>query len=371
MASRSFKPASYFTRSPTRRQRPSYSQTSSSSSVSTTRSLQSEDSYTAPFPQSGVNTPTGIEQQTGGPVVGGRSGSETPGSPGISKLALSEPALARVSTPGKKRSKPIAIELPTRSAGATTYTPLSARGDLQGGYFPNHEEHRSSYRPHPFGDSHGKSINRGSTPSSPLHNSSGEDSPTLGAISGPASALSPLSPFNNAAPAPSVLTMPFGKYHPSNYKITATKVTTTAVAAPPPELSLPPAAKKAKSHNSNRNSDVKRKLQQYQRDMIEQAKLASAQSGGEVGSHKPVSPRLLPLGSPGPITPLELEESLHGGYLVAGALRATGRPARTSSMGTEGSGASTLREQEAIDRMIEAEEERWARATASGHATRV
>jgi hypothetical protein len=31
---------------------------------------------------------------------------------------------------------------------------------------------------------------------------------------------------------------------------------------------------------------------------------------------KPTSPILLPLGSPGPITPLELEES--GGYLAAG-----------------------------------------------------
>ena len=32
---------------------------------------------------------------------------------------------------------------------------------------------------------------------------------------------------------------------------------------------------------------------------------------------KPVSPRLLPLGSPGPVTPMELEES--AGYLGAGA----------------------------------------------------
>ncbi|RFU23660.1 hypothetical protein B7463_g12678, partial [Scytalidium lignicola] len=303
-----------------------------------------------------------------------RSGRETPGSPGFHKSAItSEPAQVRASTPNKKRSKPIAIELPSRSAGAaSSYTPLSARGDLQGGYFPNHEEHRSSYRPHPFGDNHGKLINRGSTPSSPLYTSSVESSPTLGPTS--PSALS--SSFINSPAAPSSSTMPFGKYHPSNYKVAPTKASTSSSAtAPPPELSLPLAAKKNnKTHNQNRNSDVKRKLQQYQREMIEQAKLASAVSSGEASAPKPVSPRLLPLGSPGPITPLELEESLHAGYLVAGALgRGTARSSRPSSMGAsaDSSGASTQREQEAIERMIKVEEERWAKEAGNGHAARV
>merc|ERR1711939_261884 len=56
-------------------------------------------------------------------------------------------------TPGRKRSQPIAIEPPSR--GTAAYTPLSARGDLPGGYFPNHEEITKPYRSHPFSYHHG------------------------------------------------------------------------------------------------------------------------------------------------------------------------------------------------------------------------
>jgi hypothetical protein len=63
--------------------------------------------------------------------------------------------------------------------------------------------------------------------------------------------------------------------------------------------------------------------------MIAQARMASTAQGdlGNVkvmGIAKPVSPRLAPLGSPGPITPFELEESAAAGYLVAGARMAEG-----------------------------------------------
>ena len=43
--------------------------------------------------------------------------------------------------------------------------------------------------------------------------------------------------------------------------------------------------------------------------------ISRAQSPG--GMDKPTSPRLEPLGSPGPVTPLELEGD--GGYLMAGS----------------------------------------------------
>jgi hypothetical protein len=42
----------------------------------------------------------------------------------------------------------------------------------------------------------------------------------------------------------------------------------------------------------------------------------AARSSGKV-EDRPVSPRLAPLGSPGPVTPLELEQN--EGYLLAGA----------------------------------------------------
>lgn len=45
-----------------------------------------------------------------------------------SSSSVSQPPL--LDTPGRKRSQPIAIELPSR--GTAAYTPLSARGDLPG-----------------------------------------------------------------------------------------------------------------------------------------------------------------------------------------------------------------------------------------------
>lgn len=47
-----------------------------------------------------------------------------------------------------------------------------------------------------------------------------------------------------------------------------------------------------------------------------------ASSPGRGGADKPLSPRLAPLGSPGPVTPLELEGE--EGYMVAGAKREGG-----------------------------------------------
>jgi hypothetical protein len=125
--------------------------------------------------------------------------------------------------------------------------------------------------------------------------------------------------------------IPAGKYYPSNYKSPeTTRVSTPSSAAavplPPTNLTIPSTTsqktKRQKSGHERDSSDVKRKLQQYQRDMIAQARLATSHAGGQgQGLHiqmpKPVSPKLLPAGSPGPITPFELEES--GGYLTAGS----------------------------------------------------
>ena len=83
--------------------------------------------------------------------------------------------------------------------------------------------------------------------------------------------------------------------------------------------------------HSRNESEAKRRLQQYQRDMIAQATLAL--NGGNVNAAamnaislrnmgftslntKPSKPRLVPLGSPGPVTPMELESS-DDGYLGA------------------------------------------------------
>jgi hypothetical protein len=78
--------------------------------------------------------------------------------------------------------------------------------------------------------------------------------------------------------------------------------------------------------------------------------LAQAHGGSGPGGSKPISPRLLPLGSPGPITPFELEDSADSGYVVAGA--------RAATNGLIGRGLERERDRELVGRMIRAEEDR-------------
>jgi len=131
-----------------------------------------------------------------------------------------------------------------------------------------------------------------------------------------------------------------GKYYPSNWEKRHGK-------GPPnrPPATSQPAASAIRSDSqvpkyhgdqahARPGSDVKRRLQQYQRDMVAQAAMAAnaliANSGSARSAaasslggvplpkaqlaanffktHKPLSPRLRPLGSPGgPVTPMSLE----------------------------------------------------------------
>jgi hypothetical protein len=96
---------------------------------------------------------------------------------------------------------------------------------------------------------------------------------------------------------------------------------------PPTNLAIATLQSKRKNMSQSRSqgherksSDVTRKIQQYQRDMIAQARLSAQNSMAGVPGWKkePISPKLLPCGSPGPITPLELELDGEDGYMVAG-----------------------------------------------------
>jgi hypothetical protein len=89
------------------------------------------------------------------------------------------------------------------------------------------------------------------------------------------------------------------RFHPANYQAATTAVSSAPTSAP---ASTP-------RHYSN----AQLQLHNYQRELIASATRSKTAPTGI----KPVSPRLLPLGSPGPVTPLMLEEE--GGYLVAGA----------------------------------------------------
>lgn len=91
-----------------------------------------------------------------------------------------------------------------------------------------------------------------------------------------------------------------------------------------------------------REIDKRKRLEQYQRDMVAQAAMALHSSRktdivlpgkpslkglpladvrlGLASPHNPSAPRLIPLGSPGPVTPMELEAvgGAAGGYLDKG-----------------------------------------------------
>ncbi|KAI4868115.1 hypothetical protein F4820DRAFT_445466 [Hypoxylon rubiginosum] len=135
--------------------------------------------------------------------------------------------------------------------------------------------------------------------------------------------------------------LPMGKYYPSNYvKRKEEKRGKQQSLRPPTSNHTSPIGSKSETQvpttrdvsatgHSRNESEAKRRLQQYQRDMIAQATLAL--NGGKMNaatlsslrtigftsmSNNPSKPRLVPLGSPGPVTPMELEGD-EDGYLGA------------------------------------------------------
>ena len=269
------------------------------------------------------------------------------------------------------------------------------------GYFPLHEEpHRRVHRPHPFhGDSkvarhqsHSLAAERTSPAADHAANF-----PT--AMSDPASQYPLLNAINNSrsrthTPVTSYVPigvnadspLPVGKYYPSNYEFrnnSQNPVPTKSQHLRPP-TSAPTAASiksdtqvpkyRSESSHARSDSEAKRRLQQYQRDMVAQATLAASQVLGQRGNskmvtssvhgmsvgninlsksmgQKPISPRLLPLGSPGPVTPMDLEGS--DSYLTLG--RAV-------------SGPDAEREAEEIARAIRVEADRRRREGATSPA---
>ncbi|KAI0862888.1 hypothetical protein F4860DRAFT_102214 [Xylaria cubensis] len=286
-----------------------------------------------------------------------------------------------VSGPAKSisaRSQPIAIELPAprKVTSAPVYTPpapLSARGDLPGGYFPLHEEQNRLYRPHPFQldatKARLKSIQRASKDSpaniqtsgrAVIEGDIGPATPNLPAqvdrtMEMPQLSLKSLkqtdSTSTSTTPVASYMPLgdrssplPMGKYYPSNYerrkdekKAKRHRPTTSAptmTGSTKSESQVPTVNQTSSIVHSRNESDAKARLQQYQRDMIAQASIALGRGNpneatlGSIRQYgfnhliKPSKPRLAPLGSPGPVTPMELEGSETGYLEVHGGVRA-------------------------------------------------
>ncbi|OTA95440.1 hypothetical protein M434DRAFT_20290 [Hypoxylon sp. CO27-5] len=357
---RSFKPSSYL--SSMKRRPPPPSRTMSSSSEASPLSspdIRQDDIIFSmrPSPNSAVDN---LQHKQPGASPKLRSGSGMSYFPGrvfccqmnhfVSMFgAISErkdPTLfdSPRSTPAQTR--PIAIELPTtkKVSSAPVYTPpapLSARGDLPGGYFPLHEDQARVYCPHPFqldaSKARMKSIEQRST------RLASRNAPRLPESNFDSVSNTPVASYNPTGAQDGPL--PMGKYYPSNYvkrkeekrnRQQNRPPTSNPMPPPPPpppmisksESQVPTTRDSSSIGHSRNKSDAKRRLQQYQRDMIAQATLAL--NGGNVNAatlsslrtigfssiSKPSKPRLAPLGSPGPVTPMELEGS-QDGYLGA------------------------------------------------------
>ncbi|KAJ0123610.1 hypothetical protein J7T55_012075 [Diaporthe amygdali] len=237
------------------------------------------------------------------------------------------------------------------------------------GYFPFHEDPEERiHRPHPFHTAEkearrdcdveslarsfqGTKIDpplpvpdrRASIPSAPFSAPPGEY-PMLHAVEMPSSrSHTPVTSYvpSGLHEAP----MPVGKYYPSNYEQRQKKSHHTSRSDMRPISAGGPSSVKSDTVVPQLNrtdargrpdSEAKTRLLQYQRDMITQAQLAKQrlEDGGsstnlaaaglhgaslhklqKINSRGPRSPRLQPLGSPGPVTPLALEGA--DGYLSA------------------------------------------------------
>lgn len=183
--------------------------------------------------------------------------------------------------------------------------------------------------------------------------------------------------------------IPMGKYYPSNWEKRKEQKRLKAQRATPPGTKSEPQVPQYKgaglSHQRS-ESEAKRMLQQYQRDMVAQDSMATRELLGEVAKQKasnvaggasssvqaiafstafmqlggvirkPLSPKLKPLGSPGPVTPMTLEgdADADGGYLTKGLAL---------------SAAVAQREQDEVTRAIEVEEQSRQRGRANRAAT--
>ncbi|KAI4132331.1 MAG: hypothetical protein LQ347_002638 [Umbilicaria vellea] len=177
------------------------------------------------------------------------------------------------------------------------------------------------------------------TPSSPL-------SPTM-----TSAALPSHSRHGNARRTGQPLQLPaLPRYHPSNYERATTSPSLSTNVTSRPSATYRSSARSPQPHQ-RQLSDAQYKLHQYQRDVITTATRQSRPAASSTsGITKPVSPRLNPLGSPGPVTPMMLEEQTD--YLLAGAERC-----ELSSNSFEEPGQREPGQRELVERLVRAGKE--------------
>ncbi|KAJ8607946.1 hypothetical protein MRB53_039950 [Persea americana] len=118
----------------------------------------------------------------------------------------------------------------------------------------------------------------------------------------------PSSHIQRRAPTTTLKLPPLPRFHPANFPSSHHSSMQSTPESQSPQ-SLAPVSPRAPQRMY---SDAQKQLYFHQREMLATALRASSPS--QAG--RPTSPRLVPLGSPGPVTPLELEGD--EGYLLAG-----------------------------------------------------
>ncbi|KAK5124693.1 hypothetical protein LTR85_001406 [Meristemomyces frigidus] len=107
------------------------------------------------------------------------------------------------------------------------------------------------------------------------------------------------------------------RFHPANFPSAHSSLQVTPDGVASPQGPVSPRA------HQRMLSDAQKHLYAYQREVVSAARASSPGPGD-----RPISPKLAPLGSPGPVTPLELE--CEDGYLVAGVRSSGGDVSATS-----------------------------------------
>ncbi|CAO1597847.1 MAG: hypothetical protein LQ349_008673 [Xanthoria aureola] len=235
-----------------------------------------------------------------------------------------QPATTHTTVPGHLRSVPIDIPVCKPSTPQTsTPWPLTGRehsGLPTGSFFPQLPGNPQSSPKQP--------TDRGRTPSPGSRSQSSQSEREHFALSpsfrrsmkidhGQSSPLyMPASPLSSKPPVPSIpasrqpnasppsssqqgrrrpaalAISSLPAYHPANYES---------------HNSSPHASRPASSTHGRQVSEAQRQYQQHQRELILNYTRNAVRNGGKAPIPPPSSPRLNPLGSPGPITPLNLE----------------------------------------------------------------
>ncbi|KAL9108526.1 MAG: hypothetical protein Q9227_006741 [Pyrenula ochraceoflavens] len=149
---------------------------------------------------------------------------------------------------------------------------------------------------------------------------------------------SPLSPNMNpslhpVAPQPATHTRQRSHHSPKSAKssLRATGLGSLPRFHPARFESAPPINPSSTTTSSNPVADSPKAMRRYQRELLAKADYSSRLAASPFGA-KPDSPRLDPLGSPGPVTPLALErggdsDNTVGDYFLSGAAATSGSPA--------------------------------------------